>query len=153
VKKMSNASYELSVNCYIEAQPARVWAVMTERLVEWWCPKPWSTEIIEQDWRAGGRTALLMRGPDGEESPMEGVFLEVLAEQRFVFTDAVDANWNPQGPFMVGIFEIAAEGSGTRYTASARHWNDEARKQHEAMGFEEGWKQVAAQLKALAEMK
>ena len=25
-----------------------------ERVEEWWCPKPWTVEIVEQDWRAFG---------------------------------------------------------------------------------------------------
>ncbi|WP_374140007.1 SRPBCC domain-containing protein, partial [Sphingomonas sp. 32-62-10] len=59
-----------------------------DRLVEWWCPKPWSTEVIENDMRAGGRSAMIMRGPNGEESAMEGVFLEVVPGERVVFTNA-----------------------------------------------------------------
>ena len=52
---------------------------------------------------------------------------------------------------MVGIWEIAPEGDGTRYTASARHWSEEACRQHEEMGFTEGWGACADQLKALCE--
>jgi len=52
---------------------------------------------------------------------------------------------------MVTIITFAAEGEGTRYTASARHWSEEALKQHEAMGFTTGWGKVADQLAALAE--
>jgi uncharacterized protein YndB with AHSA1/START domain len=37
----------------------------------------------------------------------------------------------------------------TRYTAVARHWTVEDRKQHEQMGFHEGWGQCADQLAAL----
>ena len=144
-------SNELSVTCFIDAPPATVWHVMIERMPEWWCPKPWRTEIIEQQWRPGGRAAMVMRGPNGEESPIEGIVLEYTPERRFVFTDAVTSDWTPQGPFMIGIFEIAPEGNGTRYTASARHWTAEAMEQHRTMGFEEGWGVVAQQLKALAE--
>ncbi|EEF25246.1 conserved hypothetical protein [Ricinus communis] len=52
---------------------------------------------------------------------------------------------------MIGIFEIAPEGNGTRYTASARHWTTDKLEEHRKMGFEEGWSAVAEQLKALAE--
>jgi uncharacterized protein YndB with AHSA1/START domain len=112
--------------------------------------------VIEQDWRAGGRSALVMHGPDGEHMPQEGVFLEVTppfasSSARFVFTDAFAAGWKPQGPFMVGTMEFADEGGKTRYTGSARHWTREAYEQHEAMGFAQGWGIVADQLAALAE--
>ena len=92
-----------------------------------------------------------MHGPDGATSPIDGVLLEVTTGHRFVFTDAVTADWQPKGPFMVGGFEIAPEGSSTRYTAWARHWTEAAMTQHREMGFEEGWGTVADQLKALAE--
>lgn len=38
-------SYELSVERHIDAPPVEVWQVMTERITEWWCPKPWTTTI------------------------------------------------------------------------------------------------------------
>jgi uncharacterized protein YndB with AHSA1/START domain len=148
---MSDGPYELSITRLIDAPVEQVWQIATERLAEWWCPKPWTTEIVEQDWRPGGRSAMIMRGPDGEEHPMEGVFLEVTPGKRFVFTDAFKAGWIPQTAFMVGWFDFAEEGGKTRYTAGARHWTEEALKQHEAMGFAEGWTKVAEQLAAIAE--
>ena len=64
---------------------------------------------------------------------------------------ASSASIAPATPFRIGGWEIAPEGSGTRYTAWARHWTDEAQKQHEEMGFTSGWGAVAEQLKALCE--
>jgi uncharacterized protein YndB with AHSA1/START domain len=116
-----SAPLELSIDRYIEAAPEKVWEIMTTRMAEWCAPKPWTTEIIEQDWRASGRNATIMRGPDGEEFSNEGVFLEVVPNNRFMFTDACQAGWIPAKAFMVGVFEIAPEGKGTRYRASARH--------------------------------
>ncbi len=146
---------ELSVDIHIDAAPEKVWDVMTNGITEWWCPKPWTTEIIEQDWRSGGRAAMTMHGPNGEAHPSDGIFLEVVPGVRFVSTDAVmigpDGRMAPATPFMIGGWEIAPEGSGTRYTAWARHWTDEAQKQHEEMGFTSGWGAVAEQLKALCE--
>lgn len=146
---------ELSVTIYIDASPAKVWDVMTNRITEWWCPKPWTTEIVEQDWRSGGRCAMTMHGPEGEAHPSDGIFLEVVPGVRYVSTDAVtigaDGRMAPGTPFMIGGWEIVPEGEGTRYTGWARHWTDEARKQHEEMGFTSGWSAVAEQLKALCE--
>ncbi|MGB5485390.1 SRPBCC family protein [Parasphingorhabdus sp.] len=149
--KASLDTLELSVTRLIAAAPDKVWSVITQRTAEWWCPKPWTTEIIEQDWRAGGRNYTIIHGPDGERHEGEGVFLEVIDGKRFAFTDAVTADLKPQSPFMIGIFEIALEDGGTRYTASARHWTAEAKKQHEEMGFADGWKAVADQLAEICE--
>lgn len=148
---MSQDTHELSVTRLIDAPVETVWRVWTERTEEWFCPKPWRVEVIEQDLRPGGRSALIMRGPAGEEMPMEGVFLEVVPNQCIVSTDAFRAGWHPQTAFLVSITEFADEGGKTRYTARARHWSQEAKDQHEAMGFADGWGKVAEQLAELAE--
>lgn len=142
---------ELSITRTIAASPEKVWDIMANRQEEWWCPAPWRIEMLAQDRRAGGRSAMIMRGPDGEEMPQEGIFLEWTEGKRFVTTDAVTSAFEPAGPFMIGIWEIEPEGDHTRYTARARHWSEDAMKQHEDMGFEEGWSQCADQLAALAE--
>ena len=146
---------ELSVSTFIDAQPDKVWQVMTERMAEWWCPKPWTVTLDEIDLRSGGRCAMTMHGPEGEAMPTDGIFLEVVPGSRFVTTDAVvrDAGGRlaASGPFMIGGWEIEPEGSGTRFTGWARHWTDEAQKQHEEMGFIPGWAAAAEQLKSLCE--
>lgn len=142
---------ELSVTRYIDAPPAKVWDVMANRQEEWWCPAPWRAEIDYAERRPGGRCEMTFHGPDGEKMPQNGIYLAYDEGRRFVTTDAVTGDFEPAGPFMVGIWEIAPEGDGTRYTARARHWTDETRKQHEEMGFEEGWGACADQLKTLCE--
>lgn len=142
---------ELSINLYIAAPPAKVWDVLVNRQTEWWCPKPWYITIVEQDRRPGGRSAMIMHGPNGEEVPQDGIYLAWHEGHGFAATDAVTVDLMPAGPFMIGIWEIAPEGDGTRYTASARHWTEETMRQHAEMGFEEGWGACADQLKALCE--
>src|SRR3546814_4604542 len=93
-----------------------------------------------------------MRSPEGEDMPHDGIFLEVVPNEKIVFTNAFTAGWVPQMLSgegcdfgMVAIMTFEAEGGGTRYTARVRHWDEEALKAHEAMGFHEGWGQVANQ--------
>ena len=148
---MTDESFEISISRYIAATPDRVWEIMTEKLPEWWCPTPWRAEINAIEWWGGGRFDTTMYGPDGEVTPNFGVLLEVIPGQRMVFTDAMDGDWQPKGPFMIGIMELTPEGNGTRYTGRARHWTRAAMVQHEEMGFTEGWSAVAEQLAALAE--
>ena len=100
------SEFELSVERHIDAAPATVYRVWTERLEEWWAPKPWTTRIVEQDLRPGGRSALIMSGPDGPTPIMEGVFLEVVQDARIVFTNALGAGWIPRTPFMVGAVHL-----------------------------------------------
>lgn len=142
---------ELSVTRYIAAPPEVVWDVMVNRQEEWWCPQPWTVEVTAQERFAGGRSAMIMRGPDGEEMPQEGIILAWDEGRRFASTDAIVGDLEPAGPFMIGIWEIEPQGDGTRYTARARHWSNEARDQHEAMGFVQGWEACAQQLAQLCE--
>ena len=149
---MNEAPYELSVTRYIDAPRAIAWKVWTDLKQEWFCPKPWRAEVIEEDMRPGGRSAVQMFGPNVEETgPMEGIFLEVVPMEKVVTTDAYAAGWVPQTPFMTAIWSFADEGEGTRFTATARHWDEAALKRHEEMGFHPGWDQMADQFKALSE--
>ncbi|MFC3174760.1 SRPBCC domain-containing protein [Novosphingobium bradum] len=146
-----SALYELTITRHIAAAPDRVWQVMAHRTDEWWCPVPWRADTSGWERRAGGSAATTMHGPDGEVHEHGGVFLTWDEGRRFASTDAVTADFAPAGPFMIGIWEIAPEGQGTRYTARARHWTEEAMRQHEEMGFAEGWTACADQLAALCE--
>ena len=143
--------HELSVTRFIAAPPEKVWDVLANRQEEWWCPHPWKVRLEEQDRRPGGVARSTILGPDGEEMPQDGIYLAWDEGRRIVATDAVTADLRPSGPFMIGFWEIAPEGDGTRYTAGARHWTAEAMEQHKAMGFEQGWSVVADQLAALCE--
>ena len=148
---MPDTANELSVTRFIAATPEKVWEVMTDRQEEWWCPAPWRAQVDRQDRRPGGACEMTFYGPDGEVMPQNGIYLAFEEGRRFVTTDAIVDDCQPAGPFMIGIWEIEPESDGTRYTARARHWNEETRKQHEEMGFRDGWGACADQLKALCE--
>src|SRR3546814_10575245 len=86
-----------------------------------------------------------MKSPEGEDMPMRGVYLEVVKNEKIVFTDAYNRAWEPSDkPFFTGIvtFEDAKDEKGdgkTRYTARALHWTAEDCEAHEKIGFHEGW--------------
>ncbi len=143
--------YELSVTRLIDADPARAWDVLVNRTNEWWCPKPWRAEV---DWgkrRPGGATHTVMHGPEGERNEHAGFILAWDEGRRIALTDAIEGDLQPAGPFMLGIWEVSAEGSGTRFTGRARHWTAESMAHHREMGFDQGWGIMADQFKALCE--
>ena len=142
---------ELTITRFIDAAPAHVWDVMTNRIEDWWCPKPWRAQFSTLERRAGGVSTCTMYGPDGEVHPHPGTVLAWDEGRRFAFTDAIIGDLEPAGPFMIGIWSVAAEGNGTRYTAQARHWTEADAKRHAEMGFEQGWGACADQLKGLCE--
>lgn len=121
-----------------------------ELLKQWFTPRPWTTPVVELDVRAGGSNYILMRGPDGTEAPNHGVYLEVVPNERLVFTDAYVRAWEPaEKPFMTGVVSFSDEAGGTRYVARALHWSEADRRAHEDMGFHAGWGQATDQLEAL----
>jgi uncharacterized protein YndB with AHSA1/START domain len=148
-------AHELSITRFIAAPPEKVWDIMTSRIEEWWCPKPWRAEFKGLERRAGGTANCTMYGPEGEVHPNPGTVLAWDEGRRFAFTDAITGDLEPSGPFMIGIWTVEAEDSdgisGTRYTARARHWTAEDSARHAEMGFTDGWSACADQLKALCE--
>lgn len=143
--------YELTVSRMIEADPAKAWDVLANRTDEWFCPKPWRAEVSWGAREPGAINRTTMFGPDGEKNDSTGTILAWDEGRRIATTDAITGDLEPAGPFMIGIWEVVPDGSGTRFTASARHWTEEAMKQHAEMGFDQGWGAMADQFKALCE--
>lgn len=143
---------DLVLSSLIDAPPEKVFRAWTEPdlLKQWFAPRPWTTPDARLDVRAGGNSLVVMRSPDGNDMPCPGVYLEVVRNERLVFTDAYSQAWQPSGkPFMTGVLTFEDDGGKTRYTARLRHWSDEDADRHEAMGFHEGWKQCTEQLAEL----
>jgi uncharacterized protein YndB with AHSA1/START domain len=143
---------ELVLTRLIEAPREKLFRCWTEPelLKQWFAPLPYTTSVAELDVRPGGTSLIIMRGPDGKDLPNRGVYLEVVKNERLVFTDAYTKAWEPsEKPFFTGIITFEDEGGKTRYTARARHWTIADRETHEKMGFHEGWGICADQLAAL----
>jgi uncharacterized protein YndB with AHSA1/START domain len=148
-----DAERELVLTRLIDAPREKLFRCWTEPALikQWFAPLPWTTPHAEMDVRPGGSSLVVMRGPDGNEFPNPGVFLEVVKNEKLVFTDAYTKAWEPSAkPFMTAIITFADEGGKTRYTARALHWTAADRETHEYMGFHRGWGQCADQLAALA---
>ena len=147
------AQHELSISRLIDAPPAKVFRAWTEPklLKQWFAPLPWTTPGAALDVRPGGSALIVMRDPDGNDHPSLGVYLEVVENEKIVFTDAFTSAWEPaEKPFMTAIVTFDEEADGkTRYTARVRHWTVEDRETHEKMGFFEGWGRCADQLAEL----
>ena len=149
----AGAMHELSLTRLINAPCDKLFRCWIEPalIVQWFTPPPWRTIHAETDVRPGGASYIVMKGPDGIEMPNRGVYLEVVKNEKIVFTDAYESAWVPSGKaFFTCILTFADEGGKTRYSARALHWNAEDSKAHEAMGFHVGWGTATDQLEALA---
>jgi uncharacterized protein YndB with AHSA1/START domain len=143
---------DLVLTRLIDAPPEKLFRAWTdpELLKQWFAPLPYTTPVAELDVRPGGANFIVMRGPDGVEMPNRGVYLEVVNNERIVFTNAYTKAWEPSDkPFMTVILTFKNEDGKTRYTALVQHWTIADRETHEKMGFHKGWGQCADQLEAL----
>ena len=140
---------ELVLTRLIHAPREKVFRAWTEPalLKQWFNPRPWTTPVVETDVRPGGSSLFVMRDPDGNEFPNHGVYLEVVENERLVFTDAYTEAWVPaEKPFMTVILTFEDADGETLYTARARHWTVADREEHERMGFHAGWGKATDQL-------
>jgi uncharacterized protein YndB with AHSA1/START domain len=128
-----------------------VWAAWThpEHLAKWFAPAPWTITECEIDLRPGGMLRFVMRSPEGQDFPNVGCYLEIVPNERLVWTDALLPGYRPsEEPFFTAVVTLEPRGSGTLYTAVAMHRDEAGRTKHEEMGFHEGWGMVLDQLVA-----
>jgi uncharacterized protein YndB with AHSA1/START domain len=111
-----------------------------ELIPKWFCPPPWKVSSAKVDLRPGGLFFTMMHSPENQEVPNSGCFLEIVKNEKVIWTDFFSENYqpNPSG-FCVVILTFKSTPEGTLYKAIARHKSEEDKIKHEQMGFEKGW--------------
>ncbi len=61
-----------------------------EHLVRWFGPHGWTLAVCQIDFRPGGAWRFVLRGPDGRDMGMRGVYQEITPPERFVSTESFD---------------------------------------------------------------
>ncbi len=128
-----------------------VWKAWTtpEHLMPWFCPLPWTVTDCKIDLRPGGEFSTTMRSPEGQLFPNRGCYLDVVKNERLVWTDTLLPGYRPSPkPFFTAVLLFTPKGNATHYKAIAMHGNEETLKQHEKMGFHDGWGTVVTQMEA-----
>ena len=144
---------DLKLERVVDVPRELVWRAWTrpEDLKKWFAPLPWTTVECEIDLRPGGVCRTVMRSPEGKDFPNVGCYLEIVENERLVWTDALGPGFRPsQEPFFTAAILLEPQAKGTRYTAIAMHKDEGNRTKHEEMGFHTGWGQCLDQLVALA---
>jgi uncharacterized protein YndB with AHSA1/START domain len=146
-----NPELDLELVREIDVAPELVWRAWTEPelIKQWFAPKPWAIADCSVDLRPGGAMAMTMRSPEGEEFPSVGCYLEVVPNERLVWTESMDPGFRPKTIDMplTAMLELQPTASGgTLYRAVALHQDPAGVKQHEEMGFNEGWSAALDQL-------
>lgn len=151
---LRSESADLAISRLVRAPRAALWRAWTEPelLKQWWCPRPWTTEVRAFELRPGGALHTYMQGPDGGTSDNPGCFLEIVAFERIAFTSLLLGGWRPATPWLAftAIITMADEGEGTRYVATVMHPDQATRDRHEELGFFDGWNTCITQLESFA---
>jgi uncharacterized protein YndB with AHSA1/START domain len=134
---------EVTLIRLLAAPRSLVFAAWTEpqHLARWWGPQGFTNPVCEVDARPGGALRIVMRAPDGTDYPMRGVFREVVAPERLVFTNiAVDAD---DKPLLDGLTTVTftEEGRKTCLTVHTRATGLVAFAAPMLAGMQEGWTQ------------
>lgn len=78
----------LSIGRVMEASRERVWHAFTdaETFKRWWRPPGFTCPVVEMEVRPGGRYVVHMRSPRDTLHTFGGVYREVTAPERLVYT-------------------------------------------------------------------
>ena len=131
----------LTVKRRFNAPPAKVFSAWTEpeKITRWMGPGEVKTIRAENDLRVGGRYRIVMQAPSGEEHDVSGVYREVIANEKLVYT----WTWKtmPERESLVTV-TFKPDGAGTLLTLTHEQFFDEdARNRHQ-----HGWEGALAKL-------
>ena len=148
---------DLRLERTIDAPRALIWKAWTEpeHVKRWWAPAPWTTVDCRIDLRPGGIFRTVMRSPEGQDFPHETCLIELVENERIVFTSALAPGYRPAAghlgddctgiPF-TAIVTFTERAGKTHYSAVVLHKDEAGRRRHEEPGFHEGWGTCADQL-------
>lgn len=142
----NNTNYNLIFERTTTLTPEQIWKAWTdpETLMKWFCPRPWKVTDCRIDLKAGGEFYTVMQSPEGQQFPNAGCFLEVVPNKKLVWTNMMTKDFVPATDEKMGFaftvtLTLSRIGNETLYKAVVAHANDDGKKQHEQMGFQEGW--------------
>jgi uncharacterized protein YndB with AHSA1/START domain len=118
---------ELVLERVFDAPRELVWATFTEpeHVQRWWGPKGTTTTVVEMDVRPGGGWRYINHGPDGQDSPFKGEYLEVVPHERIVQTFVFDVEpFNAQSA--VETLTLEDLGGRTKVRVRSRYPSQEA---------------------------
>ena len=118
----------------LPAAPAAVFAAWLDRgtLREFIGPGDANSVDVEVDPRVGGRYRIVMHAPNGEEYDVGGVYREVVANEKLVFTWAWKST--PERESLVTLL-FKPDGDGTLLTLTHEQFSDEESRDNHKQGW------------------
>jgi uncharacterized protein YndB with AHSA1/START domain len=105
-----------------------------ELLKRWFGPRAWSLVVCEVDLKVSGTFRFVLRGPDGKEIGMRGVYREIVAPERSVHMESFD---DYPGESQVTTV-LVEQGGRTTLTATVLYPSQEIRDIVIQSGMEHG---------------
>lgn len=137
----------LSIKKVFNAPIKLVWEAWTnpDHVIQWWAPKGMKINVMQHNFKVGGKWKYSMPMPDGNMFISEGKYLEIEPQNKIVTT----ADFKPmtEGVELHVVFE--ADGDKTKFTFSVVHATEDYAKQQEQMGFYNGWGSALNRLETL----
>lgn len=129
---------EITLTRVFDAPRSLVFDALTkpELLKRWFGPRGWSLVVCEVDLRVGGRWRFRLRGPDGREMGMSGVYREIVPPERDVHTERFDDM--PEGGEALVTGVLVEEGGKTTLTSTVLSPSKEVRDAVLKSGMEHG---------------
>lgn len=136
-KENDKKNRTLSITKVFDAPIKTVWKAWTnpDNVIQWWAPPGMKIEVIEHNFKVGGKWKYSMPMPDGNLFISEGTYIEIEPLKKIITT----ADFKPmtEGVELHVSFEV--DGDKTNFTFSVVHATEEYCKQQEKMGFYNGW--------------
>ena len=130
----TTAKPSLTIKRRFNAPPEKVFAAWTdpEKVKRWMGPGAVEVMRAECDLRVGGRYRWLMKSPHGEEYDVSGVYREVVANKKLVFTWAWKST--PERESLVTL-TLKDDDGGTVMTLVHEQFFDEAARDSHQGGW------------------
>jgi uncharacterized protein YndB with AHSA1/START domain len=118
-----------------------------EHVPHWFGPRGWSVPVCEIDLRPGGAWRYVLRGPNGEDMGMSGVYREITPPERVVTTESFDDYPGES----LNTLTLTEEDGKTRHTVNVLYADKETRDAVLASGMSEGASETLERLAELLE--
>jgi uncharacterized protein YndB with AHSA1/START domain len=134
------APLELLITRTFDAPRSLVFEAWTKphHMMKWFCPKGFTVPACEMDFRVGGSYRLCMRSSAGRDHWVHGVYREIVAPERIVWTGILEADGNET----VSTITFTDEGGKTRLTVHQTF----SFESDSTRGARQGWTETLARL-------
>jgi len=138
VERNFNAPRQLVFDCHSKPELVKRWL---------WGPEEWQMAECQIDFRVGGRFRYVWRSATRGDMGMGGIYREIEAPSRVVFTELFDDDWT-EGEAL-NTQEFIAQGERTLLRTTVAYSSERAREGALKTGMMDGWEQGYVHLEDL----